>query len=150
MTPRFSFITANFVARPLGYRMTGGWAQGDQANHAQFKPLESFAREFEAMLKEVKAMGFEAIDLWAAHLHWHWATLEHIEIARELLAKHEIEVRSYAAWVEDNATDLRGACRLCRTLWIPFIAGFIALAEATGTRDEAVAILREFAVGYAI
>ena len=150
MTPRFSFITANFVARPLGYRLTEGWAQGDDANHAQFKPLESFAAEFDTMLAEVKAMGFDAIDLWAAHLHWHWATLEHIQIARDLLTKHEMEVRSYAAWVGDNATDLRGACRLCRTLRIPFIAGFVAMAESAETREEAVAILRDFAVGYAI
>ncbi len=28
MTPRFSFITANFVARPLGYHMSEGWTQG--------------------------------------------------------------------------------------------------------------------------
>lgn len=150
MSPRFSFITANFVARPLDYRMSEGWAQGDEANHAAFRPIETFEREFDTLLSEVKELGFDAIDLWAAHLHWHWATLEHVQIARDLLAKHEMEVRSYAAWVGDNATDLRGACRLCRTLRIPFIAGFVAMAEEADTRDEAVSILREFAVGYGI
>lgn len=150
MTPRFSFITANFVARPLGYRMTEGWRQGDDANHAQFSPLETFEAEFDAMLSEVKELGFEAIDLWAAHLHWSWASLEHIEIAKSLLAKHELDVRSYAAWVPGEVANLRGACRLCRALGIPYISGFVEAAENTEARDAAVAVLREFAVGYAI
>lgn len=150
MTPRFSFITANFVARPLGYRMTEGWGQGDDANHAQFSPLVTFEQEFDVMLAEVKELGFEAIDLWAAHLHWSWASLEHIAIAKRLLAKHGLEVRSYAAWVGEDIADLRGACRLCHALRIPFIAGFVATAEKAATRDQAVAVLREFGVGYAI
>ncbi len=150
MTPRFSFITANFVARPLGYHMSDGWGQGDDANNAAFKPLATFATEFDAMLSEVKTLGFGAIDLWAAHLHFQWATPEHIQIAKDLLAKHEIEVRSYAAWVGGDVTHLRAACRLCHSLRIPFIAGFVATAEQAETRDQAVAVLREFAVGYAI
>ncbi|GAB5561163.1 MAG: hypothetical protein SynsKO_28100 [Synoicihabitans sp.] len=150
MTPRFSFITANFVARPLGYHMSEGWAQGDDANHAEFKPLGTFRERFDRMLSEVKELGFQAIDLWAAHLHWHWASLEHIAIAKDLLRQHEIEVRSYAAWVGGDCTDLRGACRLCREFNIPYISGFIAVAEQAENRDEAVAILREFAVGYGI
>ena len=150
MTPRFSFITANFVARPLGYHMSEGWAQGDGANNEAFKPLATFATEFESLLGEVKDLGYQAIDLWAAHLHFQWATPEHIQIAKDLLAKHEIEVRSYAAWVGGDTTDLRAACRLCRTLGIPYISGFVATAEDAEHREAAVAILREFAVGYAI
>ncbi len=73
-----------------------------EANHEEFKPLETFRERFELMLTEVKELGFRAIDLWAAHLHWHWASLEHIAIAKELLQKHEIEVRSYAAWVGET------------------------------------------------
>ena len=150
MLQPFSFITANFVARPLGYRMPDGWGQGDKATNDQFSPLETFAARFDEMLSEVKALGFGGIDLWAAHLHYSWATLEHVEIAKSLLAEHEMAVRSYAAWVPGGASDLRGACRLCRALGIPYIAGFVAMAENTETRAEAVEVLRKFAVGYAI
>ena len=146
----FSFVTANFVARPLGYHMPDGWAQGDKANQNEFAPLVTFEAQFDAMLEEVRALGFGAIDLWAAHLHFSWATLEHVEIAKALLAKHELDVRSYAAWVPGGPAELRGVCRVCRALGIPYIAGFVAMAETPETRAEAVKILREFGIGYAI
>jgi L-ribulose-5-phosphate 3-epimerase len=38
---RISFMTANYVARPLAYNMTRGWAQGDAAANAAFRPLDS-------------------------------------------------------------------------------------------------------------
>lgn len=150
MVQPFSFITANYVARPLGYHMPDGWGQGDKANNDAFAPLETFAARFEQLLTGIGELGFKSIDLWAAHLHYKWATLEHVALAKELLAKHEIQVRSYAAWVPGDASELRGACQLCRALRIPFIAGFVGMAENDETRAEAVGILREFGVRYAI
>jgi hypothetical protein len=64
-----SFMTANYVARQLGYHMTGGWDQGDKATNAYFRPLESFPERFEALLEEISELGFTAIDLWQAHLN---------------------------------------------------------------------------------
>ena len=147
MNPKLSFMTANFVARQLGYRMTEGWTQGEDATQAWFSPRETFAARFEEVLLEIKALGFDAIDLWAAHLHWRWATVGHIEEARRLLAQHELKLRSYAAWVPGELGNLRAACRFCVELGLPIIAGHI---EAWGSRRaEAVAILREFGVRYA-
>ena len=148
MPSSLSFITANFVARELGYRMEKGWMQGDEATQAWFSPLETFRDRFEAMLLEVKALGFSSIDLWGAHLHWRWATLQHVETARALLAQHSLAVCSYAAWVPGNAADLHGACRFCAALNIPFIAGHIELFARE--RPAAVAILREHGIAYAI
>jgi predicted dehydrogenase/sugar phosphate isomerase/epimerase len=148
MTPRFSFVTANFVARELGYRMNQGWQQGDEATHAWFAPLATFRTRFEAMLLEVKQLGFSAIDLWAAHLHWRWATLAHLTQARALLDQHGITVRSYAAWVPGDAADLEAACRFCAWLEIPLIAGHIE--HFAQHRAEAVAILRRHGIAYAI
>lgn len=147
MFPAPSFITANFVARPLGYRMDRGWGQGDQASNDWFAPLATFAERFDAMLGEIKALGFLSIDLWCAHLHWKWATLEHVAIARRLLAKHELAVRSYAAWVYGSLADLQGACRLCAELGIPVIAGQSDVLIRD--RAAAVALLREHGVAYA-
>lgn len=147
MPPAFSFITANFVARQNNYRIAG-WMEGDNAANAWFAPLETYHERFELLLLEVKALGFSSIDLWAAHLHFRWATLQHVETAKALLGKHGLVVRSYAAWVPGNASDLHGACRLCAALDIPIIAGHIELVAKE--RSAAVAILREHGVVYAI
>ncbi len=147
MASSFSFVTANFVARQIGYRMTR-WMEGDNTTNAWFAPLETFSDRFESMLLEVKALGFASIDLWAAHLHFRWATLQHVETARTLLAKHGLVVRSYAAWVPGDVSDLHAACRLCAALDIPIIAGHIELVARD--RAAAVAILREHGVAYAI
>ena len=122
--------------------------QGDDATNAWFSPLATFHERFESMLLEVKALGFSAIDLWAAHLHFRWATLQHVETARALVAKHGFVARSYAAWVPGDASDLHAACRLCAALDIPIIAGHIELFAKD--RAAAVAILREYGVAYAI
>jgi predicted dehydrogenase/sugar phosphate isomerase/epimerase len=148
MTPTLSFVTANFVARQIGYRMEKGWMQGDDATNAWFSPLPTYAERFEAMLVEVKELGFTAIDLWAAHLHFRWATLQHVETAKTLLAKHGLAVRSYAAWVGAEESELHAACRLCTALDIPYIAGHIELVATN--RASAVAILREHGVAYGI
>jgi predicted dehydrogenase/sugar phosphate isomerase/epimerase len=148
MNPRISFVTANFVARQLGYRMEHGWMQGDAATQAWFSPLPTFATRFDEMLQEVKALGFDAIDLWGAHLHWHWATLSHLDTAKALLAKHGLAVRSYATWVGGDAADLRAACQLCNYIGIPLIAGNIELVARN--RTEETNILREYGVLYAV
>jgi len=148
MLPAPSFVTANFVARPLGYRMDQGWGQGDRASNEWFAPLETFGTRFDAMLAEIKALGFESIDLWCAHLHWRWATPYHVETAKGLLAEHGLAVRSYPAWVMGGAADLHAACRLCAALDIPYFVGHCELFASD--RAAAVAILREHGVGYAI
>lgn len=148
MLPAPSFITANLVARPLGYRMEQGWGQGDQASNDWFSPLATFEARFDEMLGEIKALGFTSIDLWCAHLHWSWATPHHIETAKNLLEKHGLAVRSYPAWVMGGAADLHAACRLCVALDIPYFVGNCELFSTD--RAAAVAILREYGVGYAI
>jgi sugar phosphate isomerase/epimerase len=148
MVPAPSFVTANFVARPIGYRMTKGWPEGDDASNAWFAPWPTFTERFDEMLTEIRALGFSAIDLWCAHLHWRWATVRHIASARALLVKHGLAVHSYPAWVMGGADELRVACRLCAELSIPFFAGNCELF--TNDRASAVAILREYGVGYAI
>lgn len=147
MTPSFSFISANFVTRQINWRMKG-WMEGDNATNTWFAPLETYPARLEELFLEIKALGFSSIDLWAAHLHYRWATLQHVEIAKALLAKHGFAVRTYAAWVPGDATDLHAACRLCAALEIPIIAGHIELVAKD--RAAAVAILREHGVAYAI
>ena len=76
-----SFMSANYVARQLDYNMTEGWMQGDSATQAFFRPIETYAARFEDMIAEIAGLGFTAVDIWLAHLHYDWATEEHIRIA---------------------------------------------------------------------
>jgi L-ribulose-5-phosphate 3-epimerase len=138
-----SFITANYVAREIGYNMTEGWMQGDTATQNAFRPLETFEHKFGDMLSDIKGMGFKAIDLWGAHLHASWASKEHIAIAKHLLAKHELKVTSFAAWI-GSVEHLKEACELAVALKVPVIAGGApALAEH---RQEMAAILKDTGV----
>jgi sugar phosphate isomerase/epimerase len=98
------------------------------------------------MLAEITAMGFSAMDLWGAHLHWTWATPEHIATARDLLAKHRLQVVSYAPWITGEPAMLRAACVICRELGIPVIGGYVELAHTD--RPAAAKILREHGIVY--
>jgi sugar phosphate isomerase/epimerase len=137
-----SFITANFVARQLGYTMTGGWGQGDKATNDYFRPIESFAERFDALLKEVRAMGFGAIDLWLAHLHWSWATPEHIALARELLGRYNIQVTSLAGGFGTNREELEAACTLAVAMGTTILGGSTPLLMSD--RHTTISLLKEY------
>jgi len=93
-----SFMSANYVARCVGYNMTGGWGQGDKATNEYFQPLETFGQRFEEILTDIRTLGFEAIDLWLAHLNPAWATPDHVATAKLLLSKHNLKVVRFAGW----------------------------------------------------
>ena len=134
-----SFISANFVARELGYNMTEGWMQGDTATQAFFSPLETFQTRFDAMLTEVKAMGFAAIDLWGAHLHPNWASQEHLEIAKNSLQAHGLIVPSLAAWC-GSLEQVEGFCRVANAVGASVIGGGVPILQEK--RSEVLAILK--------
>jgi len=138
-----SFISANFVARELGYHMSGGWMQGDKATQDHFKSLPTFAERFGTMLDEVKAMGFSAIDLWGAHLHPDWASDEHLDMARALLGQRGLVVTSLAAWC-GSLEQVKGFCRVASAVGAPLIAG--GAPHLGDFRSEAVAVLRAHGV----
>ncbi len=118
-----SFMGANYVARQLGYKMTQGWGQGDKATQDYFRPIETFEQRFEQILKDVKSLGFSSMDIWIAHLHWQWATDKHIEIAKRLLAKHNMKVVSLAGGFGDTPEQLESACRLANALGTNILGG---------------------------
>lgn len=148
MNNQISFISANFVARQLGYHMTEGWMQGDNATNDFFRPIETFAARFDGMLAEVAAMGFSAIDIWLAHLHWRWATAEHIAIARDLLAKHSLVVTSLAGGFGATRDEFEAACKLATALGTDVLGGSSPFAAAE--RATAVAILKDTGVKLAL
>jgi L-ribulose-5-phosphate 3-epimerase len=135
-----SFIGANYVARELGYHMTGGWGQGDRATQERFRPIESFAERFEELLEEIVAMGFDSVDIWTSHLHPAWATDEHIATARDLLGKYGLRVVSLAGWFGGTAEELERSCQLATGLGCRILGGSTSLLEKD--RAGTVAILK--------
>jgi L-ribulose-5-phosphate 3-epimerase len=136
-----SFMTANYVARQLGYNMTGGWGQGDKATNEYFRPLETFPERFEDMLQEISDLGFTAIDLWLAHLNYAWATPEHVAVARDLLAKYGLPVVSLAGWFGSTPEEFAATCRLAVELGRPVLGGTTSMLEKD--RDFVVGALKE-------
>ncbi|MDQ3432886.1 MAG: sugar phosphate isomerase/epimerase [Actinomycetota bacterium] len=118
-----TFITANFVARELGYTMPGGWGQGDRATRERFRPAVTFGSRFAALLDEVVALGFDAIDLWNAHLDPGWATDAHIAEAREALRDRGLHVASLAGGLGDSRERLEATCRVAVALGAGVLAG---------------------------
>jgi sugar phosphate isomerase/epimerase len=139
-----SFMSANYVGTELGYGAADDWGPFDQATNEAFAPIETFAARFEALLSTIARAGYDALDLWTAHLNWRWATPEHVRIARSALEEHELQVVSLAGSFGDTATDLESACRLANALDVDLLGGMGDVLR----RDlhGAEAVLREHGV----
>jgi L-ribulose-5-phosphate 3-epimerase len=145
---RLSFMGANFVARQVGYHMTGGWGEGDTAANNYFRPLETFEDRFGALLTAVRAMGFDAIDVWTGHLNWTWATPEHIAIAHTLLEQHSLAVASYAGHFGATSEEFETACQVATALDTCILGGTTPFIRTD--RTTAVALLRRHDLRLAI
>jgi sugar phosphate isomerase/epimerase len=140
--PAIAFTTANFVARETGWAMHG-WRHGDVATQERFRDLDTYAERLDEMLAEVRALGFDTVDLWGAHLGTGWATDEHLAIARETLERHGLRVATYATWVDP--ANVARACELARGIGTSVIgAGF------SGEPEALVPALREHGVRLAV
>jgi sugar phosphate isomerase/epimerase len=113
-------MTADFVAREVGWQMHG-WGHGDRATNEAFAPLETYGEKLDALLDDVRALGFDAVDIWGAHLGPDWATDAHVEIANETLRRHGLTVTTYATWV--GPSNIERSCELTRALGASIIGG---------------------------
>jgi len=131
-----SFMTANYVARQIGYHMTEGWMQGERATYAYFRPLDTFAARFDPYLADAKALGFGAVDIWLAILHPAWATDGHIRAAQDALAKHDLRVVSLAGGLGDTREVFEKTCKLAVALKTTVLGGGTPLLD----RDRAFVV----------
>jgi sugar phosphate isomerase/epimerase len=91
----------------------------------------------------VRELGFDALDLWGAHLSTEWATDEHVAIARELLLAHSATISTYGAWVHMHSVER--ACDIALALGTNVIgAGF------SGEARDLAPILRNRGVTLAV
>jgi sugar phosphate isomerase/epimerase len=91
-----SFITANYVAREIGYRGWTDWGAADRATRDAFHGRD-FSRKFDELCHLVKQAGFANIDVWVAHLDPLRATDAMVDQAVEILARHGLRVVAYTA-----------------------------------------------------
>ena len=137
-----SFMTANYVAREVGYAMHG-WGHGDRATNEAFAPLDTYGEKLDALLAEVRALGFDAVDVWGAHLGPDWATDEHVELAVQTLDRHGLTVTSYATWV--GPKNVERSCELARALGTTLIGGGFS-----GDAAQLAPVLEKYEVTLAI
>jgi L-ribulose-5-phosphate 3-epimerase len=140
--PVIAFTTANYVARETGWAMHG-WNHGDRTTQEHFRELDTYGVRLDAVLAKVRALGFDTIDLWGAHLGTDWATDEHLEMARETLLRHRLRVATYATWI--TPANVERACELARGVGTSLIgAGF------SGEPKALAPVLREHDVRLAV
>jgi L-ribulose-5-phosphate 3-epimerase len=143
-----SFMSANHVAQELGYGAADEWGPFEEATNAAFEPLEGFASRFDALLETITSTGFDTIDLWFGHLNWRWATPDHVELAREALARRGVRVVSLAGSVGATTDDLAAACRLASDLDVDLIAGMGEVVHRD--REGAASVLRAHGVRFGL
>jgi sugar phosphate isomerase/epimerase len=126
MTMTVSFMSADYVAREVGWQMHG-WGHGDRATNDAFRPLETYAERLAALLDEVRALGFGAIDVWGAHLNPEWATDEHVDAAVVALGERTLRVASYQVYAP--AQHLERACAIAERLGTGILSGFVPVED---------------------
>jgi L-ribulose-5-phosphate 3-epimerase len=138
LTNAIAFMTANYVARETGYTMHG-LGHGDRITNEAFAPLETYGERFDALLRDIRRLGFDTIDLWGAHLGPDWATDAHVDAAREALARHGIRVATYANWV--GPSNIERSCELTLALGASVIGGGLS-----GDSEAVVPVLERYGV----
>lgn len=134
-------MSADYVARELGYRLTGGWGQGDAATNAAFRPLETYAERFGGLLDEIRGLGFQAVDIWTGHLNPVWATPEHVSAAKRELERRSMSVSSLAGGFGDTREAFEKSCQIAAELGAPVLGGSSGLLFSD--RETLLAVARE-------
>jgi L-ribulose-5-phosphate 3-epimerase len=117
-----SFMSANYVAREIGFRMRD-WGEGDRAANAWFAPVETYRARFDELMSGIAGLGFDAVDVWTSHLNPAWATEAHVDNAVDVLSRHGLRVVSLAGWFGETVPEFEAACRLAVALGRPVLGG---------------------------
>ncbi len=105
------------------------WAAGDRATRDAYANVETLEEKLDELLGNVRDLGFQAVDVWEAHLDPETATDRHIETAVRLLRRHDLRVASLAGWFGSTRERFAAACRLAATIGAPVLGGSTSLVE---------------------
>ncbi len=131
------------MARQAAYQLRGGWGEGARRTREHFQPLATYRQRLGEVFAEVRALAFDHIDLWEAHLDVAWATDAHIDIAAELLAEHGLVCASRAGNAGDDRETILRSCAIARRLGSPIVGTSSALLFKPAERPWLEGTLRE-------
>ena len=142
-TNPLSFMSANFMSRQAGYRLSGSWVEGARLTVAHCQPLATYRQRLGEIFAEIRELGFDRLDLWECHLDARWASDDHLAIVVDLLAEHGLTVASRAANAgADRATFLR-SCEIARRLGTDIVGTSTPLLFAERERPWLIGTLRD-------
>jgi sugar phosphate isomerase/epimerase len=133
-------MTANWVARQVGWNMTRGWGEGDKATSEYFRPIETFRARLDEYLKDIRDLGFAHLDMWTGIISPQWVTDDHLAIARSLLDQYGLRVLSIAGWFGGEAEEFERSCQIAVALDHAILGGSTSLLEKD--RPRAVEMLK--------
>jgi sugar phosphate isomerase/epimerase len=132
MMNNISFMSANYVARPVDYEMKD-WGHGDKATNEYFQPLETYQPRLEELFSDIQQIGFTAIDLWLSHLNYSWATEGHIAIAKDLVDQYGFEVISVTGWLGSTPEEFERCCQIAEHFDVHLLGGMTSMLERDRT-----------------
>jgi L-ribulose-5-phosphate 3-epimerase len=142
---RISFNCSNLVAQQYGYYPEDTWDACVAAVNAYYSPPETFAERFEQMILQIKALDFDALDIWTpGQLSWRWASAEHIATARALLDKHQMAVTTIGGDFGETRAEFVAACKLAVGVNTKILSGVCDVLHSD--RAFVVKTLEEFDV----
>ncbi len=131
---RLGLHCSSFVGKQSGYKPGNSWDGAVQAVNDYYRPLETFPKRFEQLILDVKALGFDALDVWTpGQLSWRWATDEHISTASGVLNSHNMVVTSLAGEFGATREEFLAACRLAKGIHTLVLSGTTTLLFADRT-----------------
>lgn len=111
---KYLFMTANYVARELNYINSRNWGECHKATEEAFHGPQ-FSEKFEELVAKIKGLGFDAIELWVAHLNPERATPDMLEQANRILRKYNMNAVSYTAGFHKPGVSRDVAVRIFET-----------------------------------
>ncbi|MFD1673782.1 sugar phosphate isomerase/epimerase family protein, partial [Alicyclobacillus fodiniaquatilis] len=114
---QWAFMTANYVAQEVGYEANTvhhDWGRCASATSDAFHGPQ-FEEKFEALIADVRDMGFEAIELWVDHLTPFRATPAMIQQAISIVERYGVEIVGYTAGFPTPGVSRDDATRVFET-----------------------------------
>ncbi len=144
-----SFITANLVAKEVDYKLRPfTWGEADRATRDAFHGPR-FGEKFDELCSTVASMGFEAIDIWVAHLDPTRVSGGMVDEANAILRRHGLHVVAYTAGLgKPNMTVEEGeqVYRVAKAIGTPLIDVGLHPSNARLAFD----LGKEYGIKYAI
>ena len=89
--------------------IAGRLGPGRPRDHRALPPARDVRDPRRRLYRRIRGLGFDAIDLWGAHLNPEWATADHVAIMRELLQRRSARGH-LRTWISQS--NVERACEL--------------------------------------